>query len=850
MDPERFEAAGARFVAFFNELGRTFVEREELLAQVALGLLSREHVLMTGPPGTAKSGVASAVLRRVVDEKTGAPSLFARQFTESTVQTDLVGPINFKTLMETGRTEHFTDEGMLGAVHAFLDEVFDGRDMLLRSTLNVLQERELKQGSVTTRGQIECALMTTNRYLAEILEGSRETLLAFVDRIAFVCFVPRGFASVGTLSHVLKKQVGAGGGLSAALTIQDLDVLQAAAEEVEVPDGVLDALAHLLGYMEEELAAAERSDPQFLATRYLSTRTAVRLGRLLRAVCIYDRLFTNPERRLEATGADLSGLRLSLVLGGPQPAALAALLERETDARERRQLGIIRSEREIFERCIKKLPPIKPSTKKPSKESVRLTSLASEPSKLDTAKLVETTRALAQNADVALKPEVAKRLLRSAVAELGDRALRAGLITGPNEDATLEKAVTELLSLAVSVEKASAAGRPTARWLRGRALNLVEEAVTLAGSAVGQTLDHLKDAPAGLEATSPLVDRRIEALEGLVVLRNRIRALGAEERDHERSNALWHRAALRAEEDVAALFDVGFQKDVATVLAQSRGDELEGVLLALARPFDILDTYGKRLALLGGSPEKLKTLVVAPRLQPLVASAFERVQAPDRVKLVAQVERLLQILDGTGLRQVLAPRDLLAMTAEALVRSARMAPAPALTPLDRAQYRRLRKEDQRVPGAFTLLEIALRVAPGRMIEPAQPEAAAAALAELARDLPQELARSVAEVDLGRLERAVTFLERWGASLAEVSGSGEELLRAYAQSGFFHVLTDEQALLRTSLEIRLVADVFPAVAEAAERLRERVEVVEGRSHDRVKELLSKRSEEAWASMLGT
>ena len=31
-------------------------------------------------------------------------------------------------------------------------------------------------------------------YLAEILEGSRDTLLAFVDRIAFVAFMPRGFA--------------------------------------------------------------------------------------------------------------------------------------------------------------------------------------------------------------------------------------------------------------------------------------------------------------------------------------------------------------------------------------------------------------------------------------------------------------------------------------------------------------------------------------------------------------------------------------------------------------------------------------------------------------------------------
>ena len=47
---------------------------------------------------------------------------------------------DFKVLTETGRTEHLTEEGMLGSVHAFLDEIFDGRDMLLRSILNVLHE--------------------------------------------------------------------------------------------------------------------------------------------------------------------------------------------------------------------------------------------------------------------------------------------------------------------------------------------------------------------------------------------------------------------------------------------------------------------------------------------------------------------------------------------------------------------------------------------------------------------------------------------------------------------------------------------------------------------------------------
>src|SRR5690606_22515102 len=197
------------------------------------------------PPGTAKSRLAWSVLGRIVDEKSGKPSLFARQFSESTVQTDLVGPIDFKTLMETGRTTHFTDEGMLGAVHAFLDEVFDGRDMLLRSALNVLQERELKQGGKITRGRIECALMTTNRYIADVIENARETLLAFVDRIAFIAFVPRGFARASNMQRVLERHVAKAHvqRLDALLTIQDLDVLQELVDGVVVSEPICEAMA-------------------------------------------------------------------------------------------------------------------------------------------------------------------------------------------------------------------------------------------------------------------------------------------------------------------------------------------------------------------------------------------------------------------------------------------------------------------------------------------------------------------------------------------------------------------------------------------------------------------------------
>ena len=126
--------------------------------------------------------------------------------------------------------------------------------------------------------------MTTNRYLAEVLEGSRETLLAFVDRIAFVAFVPKGSPARKPRRVVLRaRSAGAARrSLGALLTIQDLDVLQAAVERCSYPTGSAIARS-LLAIVELEVAAARRADPRFVPTRYLSTRTIVRLGRVLEA---------------------------------------------------------------------------------------------------------------------------------------------------------------------------------------------------------------------------------------------------------------------------------------------------------------------------------------------------------------------------------------------------------------------------------------------------------------------------------------------------------------------------------------------------------------------------------------
>lgn len=355
-----FEASQA-FRAFFQELQEAFFERETLLVQIALALLCREHVLVTGPPGTAKSAVANSVLGRIVDERTGLPSLFSKQLSETTVQADLIGPVNFKTLTETGRTEYLTDEGMLGAIHAFLDEVFDGRDMLLRSILNVLHERELKHGRKITEGRLECAIMTSNRYLSEAVARSPELLLAFADRLSFICFVPKSFARSQSRGSMLQRgTAGQRPDLRARLTIQHLDTLQAAAEQVEVNAEVLEGIELLADKLERALLQHVVKLPDYVPTKSFSQRSVVKALWALKAWVVRDAVFHKPGRALVATAADLAGLRYFFLLGGPPPAETEALLKSAADPRERAQLEIIRLEHRAFDdalaEALKELP--------------------------------------------------------------------------------------------------------------------------------------------------------------------------------------------------------------------------------------------------------------------------------------------------------------------------------------------------------------------------------------------------------------------------------------------------------------------------------------------------------------
>lgn len=134
-----------------NLLKSTFVAKDELVALLVTCAVAQEHLLIVGPPGTAKSALVKRFAqlchdRDDRDDKAGQVGYFEYLLTRFTEPNEIFGPVNVNAFREGQGARRDTQQMLPQAEMAFLDEVFKGNSAILNALLTLLNERVFYNG--------------------------------------------------------------------------------------------------------------------------------------------------------------------------------------------------------------------------------------------------------------------------------------------------------------------------------------------------------------------------------------------------------------------------------------------------------------------------------------------------------------------------------------------------------------------------------------------------------------------------------------------------------------------------------------------------------------------------------
>jgi MoxR-like ATPase len=168
--------AAARLRDALSLASRGLVEREALVELVALAAVAGEHVLVIGPPGTAKSEAVRRAARCLGGQ------YFEYLLGRFTEPGELFGPVDLRRLRE-GVIEIETAGMLPEAEVAFLDEVFLGSTAILNTLLTILNERTFRRGSTRRACPLRVCVGASNALPDD------DALAPFADRFLVRAFL-------------------------------------------------------------------------------------------------------------------------------------------------------------------------------------------------------------------------------------------------------------------------------------------------------------------------------------------------------------------------------------------------------------------------------------------------------------------------------------------------------------------------------------------------------------------------------------------------------------------------------------------------------------------------------------
>ncbi len=212
-----------------EELKQTFLERSDSIDGALSALLSSQHVLIIGPPGTAKSMLADEICRRIQ----GA-NYFQWLLTRFSTPEEVFGAVSLKAL-EQDDYRRVTSHKLPEAHIAFLDEIFKANSSILNAILALINERIFHNGKEI----VPVPLLTLFGASNELPED--DELMALYDRFLLrfvVKYIEEDFRFLRMLEAAPQTE-------RTTINLQELNELQTQVRNTKIPGFIYRTIADI-----------------------------------------------------------------------------------------------------------------------------------------------------------------------------------------------------------------------------------------------------------------------------------------------------------------------------------------------------------------------------------------------------------------------------------------------------------------------------------------------------------------------------------------------------------------------------------------------------------------------------
>ncbi len=242
-------------------------EKEQIIAVALLCAVARENIFLLGPPGTAKSMVASR-LKKVFKDGKSFDYLMSRFSTPD----EIFGPISISRLKNDDRYERLTTGYLPEADVIFLDEIWKAGPSIQNTLLTVINEHIFHNGGKIMPTPMKVLIAASNE-----LPAKDEGLEALWDRF-LVRMVSNCIESDASFFKMIKASGSGLKDLPDSLYITDgiYSEWQKESCAVELPDSVISAIKAL----RKSLSVLEKEDGNQLRY-YVSDRRWRKAYRLM-----------------------------------------------------------------------------------------------------------------------------------------------------------------------------------------------------------------------------------------------------------------------------------------------------------------------------------------------------------------------------------------------------------------------------------------------------------------------------------------------------------------------------------------------------------------------------------------